>query len=49
VWEGGDVRIPLFRHRRVGPRYSVWSTLFSIVLAIMLVLAVCIWALEQAP
>lgn len=43
------MRIPLFRYRRVGPRYNVYATLVSVILAIIMILAVCIWALEQAP
>ncbi len=39
----------LFRYRRLGPRYEVWASIVATLVALIVVLAACAWALQLAP
>ena len=37
------------RYRRLGPRYEIWASVAAVLAAVAATIAVCLWALGQAP
>ena len=39
----------LLRYRRLGPRYEIYASIVAVIAAMAAVVAVCLWAIGQAP
>ena len=37
------------RYRRLGPRYEIWASVIAVLAAVAVTVAVCLWAVGQAP